>query len=382
MEHFVNSPSLPQFNILVVDDNTTVLSTLEELLNAQGYHAITKSNANSALSFLLLGQPKIDLIISDIKMPEQDGFDFYSQVQALDNHENLPFIFLSSLNSGTEIRKAKEFGIDDFITKPFLPADLLASIKGKLQKAWKNKLYLEDQISANKHYLLQTISHEFRTPLVLINNGTELLKEKLRNDNLAELITTIEHGGKKLSNLIEDLLTIQQLKLGFNPLPDQILKTTKQVIFSRLVQNAIDSFLEDYSEYCNEAAPYINFNSLLLQNVKINVSPKYLINALQRILSNAHKFNQKGCDIDVMLKKEDQLIYCCIRDYGAGFPDGSFAEACKELSQLNRKKLEQQGGGLGLSIAEHYIRLNQGILTYEKPEDGIGSIIKVGFVVN
>jgi DNA-binding response OmpR family regulator len=381
MECTCNSHNASRFNILVVDDSATVLNALQEILSTSGYNVISKSNVNAALSFLLLDNTKVDLVISDIKMPELNGFDFYSQVQTLDNQENLPFIFLSSVNSGAEIRKAKELGVDDFITKPFLPDDLLASVKGKLQKSCQNKLYLENQITTNKHNILRILSHEFRTPLVLINNGTELLKEKLQDESLAELFAAIAHGEKKLSHLVEDLLTTQQLKLDLKPLQEKIAKTTKQVIFSQLVQKAIALFLQDYAQVCSEKAPCINFKqSLLFQDTKINVSSTHIIDALQRIISNAQKFNNEGCAVDIELKKEDNVIFCCVRDYGLGFQNGSFIEACQELSQINRNKLEQQGCGLGLTIANHYIRLNNGILTHQKPEDGIGSIVKIGFV--
>jgi DNA-binding response OmpR family regulator len=75
-----------------------------------------------------------DLILADIMMPLMDGFTFYERVVSNPYLNHIPFIFLTAKSSGDDIRQGKELGVDDYLTKPFAPEDLLASIRGKLKR--------------------------------------------------------------------------------------------------------------------------------------------------------------------------------------------------------------------------------------------------------
>ena len=378
--------------ILVVDDNNAVLSSVKELLELHGYRVYTKQNANSALNFLHSSKDKVNLIISDIRMPDQNGFEFYSQLQDNEEMKQFPFIVLSVVNSHDEIQKAKELGIDDFVTKPFIPQDLLACVKGKIQKFETAKQYVDNQISGDRKRIIQTITHELRTPLVLVSTGSELLKEQLQNQTLTnqstitELIDSISRGAQDLDRKIEDFLIVQQLEFNTAQIKKQISQHTANVNFSEVIQEAIGQFLENFKNSSSDAhnsIPKINFSiSATCKNTKVKISSSYVVDAIQRILSNAYKFGNNEKNIDVTIKKDktnDKRIFCTIRDYGSGFSKNTFIEACKELSQINREKSEQQGLGLGLSIARRYIVLNGGTVEYRTPSRGNGSIIRVGF---
>ena len=67
-------------------------------------------------------------------MPVMDGYAFYEKVRANPYLNHLPFIFLTAKSSEVEVRFGKELGADDYLTKPFSPEDLLASVRGKLKR--------------------------------------------------------------------------------------------------------------------------------------------------------------------------------------------------------------------------------------------------------
>jgi CheY-like chemotaxis protein len=77
-----------------------------------------------------------DLIVCDIIMPVMDGYEFYQEIGKDETMSYIPFIFLSGKASIEDIRFGKSLGVDDYITKPFVEEDLLASIMGKLSH-WK-----------------------------------------------------------------------------------------------------------------------------------------------------------------------------------------------------------------------------------------------------
>jgi len=133
--------------ILVVDDNLEFLSGVELTLTMEGYQVWTATNGQEALYKLqtaFQGKEKEeegasldhlpDLILADIMMPLMDGHNFYERVRANPYLNHIPFIFLTAKSSQDDIRYGKELGADDYLTKPFSPEDLLASIRGKLRR--------------------------------------------------------------------------------------------------------------------------------------------------------------------------------------------------------------------------------------------------------
>ncbi len=129
--------------ILIVDDNSQFLSYMKILLENHGYQIETFNNAVNALEFLEnLNYSSIpDLIISDIRMPEISGYDFFKKLSLDPTLNRIPFIFLSGLTSEDDIRLGKYLGVDDYITKPVQEKDILASIKGKLRRKKAERVF-------------------------------------------------------------------------------------------------------------------------------------------------------------------------------------------------------------------------------------------------
>lgn len=124
---------------MLVEDNEEIIQNLKLLLELNDFDVITAYNGLSGIK-LLIGQDTIpDVIVSDIMMDEMDGFDFFNTISMDERFNKIPFIFLSALSTPKDIRKGKMLGVDDYITKPFDVKDLLASIKGKINRYQKNK---------------------------------------------------------------------------------------------------------------------------------------------------------------------------------------------------------------------------------------------------
>ena len=114
-------------NIFIVDDIKVNLKILEVLLTRNGYNTISALSGKIALG--LLQTKSVDLIISDILMPEMDGFQFCRLCKLDENLKHIPFVFYSSIQSEAEARKlARKVGAQAFITKPADPAMLLKTI--------------------------------------------------------------------------------------------------------------------------------------------------------------------------------------------------------------------------------------------------------------
>lgn len=119
--------------ILVVDDQPDLLSNLELALGSVGHRVLTASDGFEALD-ILHSQP-VDLILADIAMPRMNGYQLYEQVRANPQWLAIPFLFLTARTLDSDIRYGKELGVDDYLTKPIEPEDLLATVQGKLRRA-------------------------------------------------------------------------------------------------------------------------------------------------------------------------------------------------------------------------------------------------------
>lgn len=153
--------------IMVVDDNPEFLSGMELTLQMEGFDVITSVNGQEALDDLYkVFRAQVeddsmvarlpDLILADIMMPEMDGYQFYDHVRNNPHLHHIPFIFLTAKSSNDDIRLGKELGSDDYLSKPCLPEDVLATIKGKLKRVEQQRFF--DLMTKRAEERKQTLS--------------------------------------------------------------------------------------------------------------------------------------------------------------------------------------------------------------------------------
>jgi DNA-binding response OmpR family regulator len=119
--------------ILVVDDQPGLLANIQLTMEVAGYRAFTARDGVDALT-VLESQP-VDLILADIAMPRMNGYQLFERVQKNPEWMTIPFIFLTARAMDSDIRYGKQLGVDDYLTKPVEPEDLLATVQGKLRRA-------------------------------------------------------------------------------------------------------------------------------------------------------------------------------------------------------------------------------------------------------
>lgn len=115
--------------LMVIDDDVTLLKTVESILRLDGY---TVSLAKSGIQAIKAIQKGIipDLILLDIAMPEMDGYETYKEIKKL---QDIPIIFLTGMEDMKAELTGLELGAIDYITKPFVTDILLARIKNHLR---------------------------------------------------------------------------------------------------------------------------------------------------------------------------------------------------------------------------------------------------------
>jgi len=122
----------PTHTILVVDNSPVNLQLTEVILSQQGWLVLTAQGAQEAAAILHQTQP--DLILSDVHMPDIDGFTFLASLRHDEKLRSIPFAFLSSTSRhySNEVEKAFELGAVQFINRPIEPEELLREVKALL----------------------------------------------------------------------------------------------------------------------------------------------------------------------------------------------------------------------------------------------------------
>jgi putative two-component system response regulator len=110
--------------ILVVDDVEVNLTILEGIILNMGFYPIIAQSVKEALEILQSGEALPKVILSDISMPDIDGFTFCSMLKKNPYTKDIPVIFISAMDSVSDLNKGFELGAVDYISKPFDRAEV------------------------------------------------------------------------------------------------------------------------------------------------------------------------------------------------------------------------------------------------------------------
>ena len=188
------------YKILVVEDDRMIRENVMALLESENFEVLEAENGKKAIS--ILNDIKPDLIISDIMMPEIDGYELLKYIQSSDGLNDIPFIFLTSKNDEIELRIGMNWGADDYLTKPYKSEDLLKTIKVRLRK----KEIYNNEVMQLKEHILHDIPHELRTPLITIFGYSDLILDEIQNldkDEIKGFIGLIKGAGERLFKIIK-----------------------------------------------------------------------------------------------------------------------------------------------------------------------------------
>ncbi len=356
--------------VLIVDDNPLIVNVVKGLLGSENFEVYSASNGQEAVE--TLSQKQIDVIVCDVMMPKMDGYQLHSYVRAKSEYSHIPFIFLTALDDRHEMNKGKETGVDDYIPKPFDPRALISSVKGKMHRSHALKNLGEERFDAYRKRVIHTLSHEFRTPLVAINTGAELLmqqQDRLEEGKIARLLEAIHRGGLRLERLVNDFMLLQQIEAGI----------AQRLFDGRAEECELFHIVEDAVVSQREQLQKDKFTLDLVDQSRgalVKVYEPQILDILGRLISNAMKFHGTERLVEVHVYRVELEGVVEVRDRGIGIDPERIKEAVDVFGQIDREKIEQQGGGLGLAIASRYASINGGRIEFERRAGG-GSIVSL-----
>lgn len=144
--------------ILVVEDHDILREGLQILLEMEGYTVFTAIHGRDALRQMDRANP--DLILSDIAMPEMDGYEFYEAVRARPDWMAIPFVFVTAHGDRDEVFASKRLGVEDYLVKPINRQDLMAVVHSRLERS--------------QQMLLAQAEKAYEAGLIMLANAIEL----------------------------------------------------------------------------------------------------------------------------------------------------------------------------------------------------------------
>jgi two-component system, sensor histidine kinase and response regulator len=336
--------------ILVVEDEPALRELVREILETAGFRVATAANGRKGLEALARLTPH--LVLSDIKMPLMDGYQFYRQVRSHPEWDAIPFVFLSSKGDSDDIREGKQLGVDDYVVKPFRSDDLLVAVRARLGRRAQLDAARERQVNEVKRAILGTLNHEFRTPLTWLAGYAELLKEggeALNPEQLRTLMDGILAGSERLGRLVEDLVILVDLHSGA---AHQRFERQRGVLedLSGLLRDAVGR------DTARAAARGVSLVAELPETLPPVVGDRELLgHAVSRLIDNGIKFS----------KREGGNVTIEVRDEGVGIRAEELEKISEMFYQSDRRRLEQQGVGSGLTIARGIVTLHGGSLAVD-----------------
>lgn len=356
--------------ILVIDDEEWLREMVQLALSQKGYDVVEARNGAVGIEVAQKELP--DLILCDVNMEKVDGYLTLSSLRSQPSTASIPFILMTGLADNAGMRHGMELGADDYLPKPFTIDALYAAVEARLKKVQAVKQHAEKQLAALRDNISLMLPHELRTPL----NGILAYGEILAADagtlpaaEVAEMGQVIHDSGKRLERLIENFLIYAQIEmLGSDPAKLQALRSKLTKLPAGII--------EKHARAQAAAAGRADELELHLLNEALPISEDYLAKIVDELVQNAFKFSQEGTRVTVTLEDQGGNYILSVADHGRGFSTEHITKVGAYM-QFDRKLQEQQGLGLGLTIARRLTELHAGTLTIQSERANNNTLVTV-----
>jgi CheY-like chemotaxis protein/two-component sensor histidine kinase len=365
---------LKGLSALVVDDSDTTRHIIADVLKDLGIHVEEAANGLEAFEYLSAHIGSIDLVISDLVMPDMGGEVLCRKIREELHALDIPIIILTAMSEHNALLELFDAGATDYLIKPFVKEELIARLNVHLQVRLLNR-ELQQRIDALKkmdtlkNQFLAACSHDLRSPLHGILGLTNvMMKDDTLGDNVKEMVALIHQSGDYLYSLIVDILDLHSLisddhelsmmTISLNDLARSCMETLK---YMALPKNIALTLVEDTT-----ASAAIMGDGLALKRV------------LNNLLSNAIKFTPRGRKITISTSAPDEKRRALsISDTGTGISGSTIQQILKKQKLPSLRGTEgEKGTGLGLPIIMEIIEKHNGELRITS-EEGKGSTFTV-----
>ena len=348
------------------------------LLKQQGHVILETDNGNEVPAMAAEKRP--DLILMATALQPVDGFTICSQLKAQSDLQNISVVLLIRENEESLVTRAYAAGADDYLTPPLQWQCLAHRINHLLRRGnTVNKLKNQvanlqlDKISAEvaihaKSEFFANISHELRTPMHGILSYARFgLKRinKAPREKLKEYFHEIEDSGKRLLNLLNDLLELAKLEAG---------KVEYDLRESNIVDE-VETVIDELTHLAGKK--HISLTGDVPESPIPTIIDRLWIGKVLRILIlNAIQFSRAGDTVRIMMRdrpekmNKNRKVEISIIDQGIGIPEEEINQVFDKFLHNSMTRGDSYGTAMGLSICRQIIKDHHGDIHAHRNQGG------------
>ena len=360
-----------EYKILIVDDVVSNVLLLKILLSNEKFQVCTANNGNMCIEMAKKEHP--DLILLDVMMPDISGFDTAVILKKDEETKDIPIIFLTALNTPTDLVHGFLVGASDFLTKPFNKEELVMRVTQQISLVAAKRIieHQNEELRAtlnNRDKMYSVIAHDLRSPMASIRMVLNLVvastTPELVGPELYELLDKANRESEEVHDLLDNLLKWTKSQTGRLNVVEQDLD------LNDIIPGVVDIF---------EIIAQTKRIKLNLQgsdtHLVVRADNDMLKTVVRNFISNAIKFSPEDSSIDIVVRQEGDYAKVSVRDHGVGI-------AANRLDSIFRKGETtygtggEEGSGLGLLLCQDFAQKNGGMCTVESVE-GQGSTFNV-----
>ena len=341
----------------MVDDQPANLRAVSALLSRHGCEVLTAGNGEEALALATAQVP--DLLLLDMMMPGMDGFELLERIQQHPELRKLPVIFLTAAQDREMLLRAFAVGAVDYVTKPFIPEELLARVTAHVGlKLTRDRL---ERVARQRQELVNLVAHDLKNPLSSVLFASDVLRhDGCKPERIPRYLEMIYDSASDAIGYIRRYLETQAERSG--PKRAHDARTTLQEVIDWLVQR-YELQLESRGVRMQINVPaakcHVAIDGLVLRQVAEN------------LVSNAMKY-APGSPIELSVRTSAPGFWqLLVEDRGPGVAPARQHQLFKPFTRLSENDpTEGLSSGLGLSLAKHIVSEYDGNLWYEDREGG------------
>ncbi|MBL4706694.1 MAG: response regulator [Flavobacteriales bacterium] len=361
--------------ILLVDDRPENLLLLRKIIENPGREVFSTTSGNEALKLAL--EHSFALILTDVQMPEMDGFEMLEILRLDDKNKYTPVIFVTALSKEDKyVHRGYSEGAVDYLFKPLSTQVVRAKVDVFVSLNEQRLELLEQantliQLNEEKNKFLGMAAHDLRNPIAVFQHYSKFLIEDLHGNIPEESFNFLEviHATSKLMmTLVDELLDVTKIESGTFKIDRERTK------LNRIVKNSL-LMNENYAKRKS-----IKIESVLAEELPdLNIDSRKIGQVLDNLINNAIKYSPESTRVLVTTHFEKGQGVITVSDQGPGIAEDEIPilfEAYKTTK--NKPTAGEKSTGLGLSIVAKIIEAHDGeIVVVSKPNEGSKFIVKL-----
>jgi signal transduction histidine kinase len=354
--------------ILIVDDESYARQTIEMLLLKESYELFFAEDAHEALAQLDDEVP--DVILSDVMMPNMDGFELCQRIKRNPKWNHVPIILVTALDSKQDLARGLEAGADDFLHKPINGLELRARVRSMLRiKQRHDELQAALQMRQD---LANMIVHDIRSPLSTILIYCDLLEGEL--DGHVQTLDTIRSEANRLSSFLTDMLMMAKMEHG------RLMLSQSPVDINELAVAVKNSYEPMAS--LKEISFHLDLPD---ESNKISLDANLWRRVLDNLVSNAVKFSPTGGNITLKVRYDEgglsrngntPHLNLQVVDEGPGIATEHYETIFDKFKIVATGRRDVKQVGLGLAFCKMVVEAHNGRISVSanKPRGSIFTV--------